>query len=104
MVSLVQQSKKQSAESRHAGGQYHTILSALQGRDALLKRFLVGASVSGIEISAGAGPVHICRVVGQGVAVGHGNRTFDGSAVLVYFIAGMNGPGGKPIGIFSGFF
>ena len=94
---VVQQGEKRSAEGLHAGGQHHAVLPALQRRDPLPQILLVGAAVAGVEIGAGAGPVHVRGVIGQGVTVGHGDGTLDGAAVLVHLIANMNRTGGKTI-------
>ena len=63
-----------------------------------------GAAVAGIEVRTGTGPVHIRRVVGQGIAVGHGDRPLDGPAVPIHPVAHMDGPGGKAVGFRFRFF
>ena len=97
MVPLVEQRKEQSAESRYARGQHHAVFAALQGGDPLLQIVLIGPTVAGIEIAAGAGPVHVRGVVRQSVAVGHGDGPLDGAAVPVNVVAHMDRPCGEAI-------
>ena len=97
MISLIQQREEQAAERCHAGSQHHAILPALQRCDSLLQILLIGAAVAGVEIAAGAGPIHIRGIIGQGIAVGHGDGPLDSAAVLVNVISRVNRPGGKAV-------